>query len=273
MTFYIASPIILREGLNFFTGTGMNFESGQYGISIYIIDTIILAAITIIFALPLSILTSIFLSEYAPPALAGVIRPMIELLVGIPSVVYGIFGYFILGDIVRNYVKPFITGTIGFIPIFHDNTPQTGSGMFLAAIVLSIMILPTIISLSEEALRSVPREHREASYALGATKEETIFKVVIPAASSGIISAFILGLMRAMGETMAVVMLIGNYAQVPQSIFDSGYVLTSVVLNEITFYFPFDDPRSALFGVVAFLFIIEIAMVAVARYIARRKYS
>lgn len=271
VTFFEAAPVIFREGLSFILDSnGMDFTGGHYGIFIYIVDTMVMAALTIIIALPLGLLTAIYLAEYAPLWLSGIMRPMIELLVGIPSVVYGIFGWFILGDFVRDYFKPAVSDLLGFISIFHNNNPQTGRGIFLASIILVIMVLPTIIALSEEALRSVPREHRDSSLSLGATKEETILKIVIPSASGGIISAMVLGLMRAMGETMAVVMLMGNIATIPSSIFDEGYALTSIVLNEITYYYPFDDPRAALFAVVAILFIIEIVFVAVARFVARR---
>ena len=195
---------------------------------------------------------------------------MIELLVGIPSVVYGIFGLFVLNDLFRDYINPFMSSTLGFIPIFHYPNPSTGIGILLASTVLAIMILPTITSLSIEAINAVPQEYKEASVAIGATKWETTKKMVIPVASSGILTAVVLGVMRAMGETMAIVMLMGNTLHIPGSIMDTGYAMTSKILNDITFYVAYDEPRSALFGIAAILILSEVLIVWVAHFIGRK---
>lgn len=265
--FYTAAPVLGKEGIGFVTGTTWSYENHQYGIGLFIAGTLILTAVTMVIAFPLGIFTAIFLAEWAPVWLERIMRPSIELLVGIPSVVYGIFGFFVLENIFQDYVDPFIDGTLGFIPIFRDTHPSSGSGVLLASTVLAIMILPTIVTLSQEAMRAVPQDYREASYALGATKWETIKKVVIPTAISGIITGVVLGLMRAMGETMAVVMLLGNSAHVPVSILDTGYAMTSKILNDIGFYCMFPEPLSALFAIGAVLFVIEMVFVAVIRYI------
>lgn len=268
--FYTAYPAFAREGLGFITGSVWDYGNNIYGIRIFIAGTLILTVVTLILALPLSIFTAIFLAEFAHPRVASIVRPLVELLVGIPSVVYGIFGLFVLHDIFRDHINPFIDNILGFIPIFANTSPSSATGVLLASVVLAIMILPTIVALSEDAIRSVPQEYREASFSVGATHWETIRKVVIPAASGGIMGSVILGTMRAMGETMAIVMLMGNTQKIPTSILDTGYAMTSKILNEIGYYVAVDEARSALFGIAAVLFAIEIVFVALARKIGGR---
>jgi len=265
--FYIASPVLYKEGLGFIFNLKWDYSSSTFGSAVFIIGTIILTVLTLIIAVPTSLFTAIFLSEWAPLWLEKIIRPMIELLVGIPSVVYGIVGIFIFEGFFRNYVDPTISSLFGFIPFLYDNHPETGTGLLLTSFVLALMIVPTIISLSQEAMKAVSDEHREASFALGATKWETIRNVVVPIASTGIIAAIILGIMRAMGETMAVVMIIGNSPKIPATIFDHCYPMTSKILNEIGYQIAFDEPRSALFAIAAILFLIEICFVALVRLI------
>ncbi len=269
--FYIASPVLAREGLSFIFGTVWSYETSTYGIFPFLIGTLILTVVTLLIAVPISMLTAIFLAEWAPRWMEGILRPLIELLVGIPSVVYGIFGYFVLQFYFRDYINPLLSSTLGNVfPFFSDPTPGSGMGILLASTVLSIMVLPTIIAISQESLQAVHAEHREASMALGATKWETIKWVVIPVAFPGIITAFILGMMRAMGETMAVVMLIGNTAIIPGSVMDTGYAMTSKMLNDLGYYGSVPEYRSALYGIAAVLFTIEIFLVAGTRFIAKR---
>lgn len=270
--FYIFSgslPVFSREGLSFITGTVWNYDSDQYGLLYFIIGTLLVTAVSMLIACPLSILTAIFLAEFAPPKLSSIMRPMIELLVGIPSVVYGLLGVQILSSIFGSSIVPFIQTTLGFIPIFARVGVSTTSSIFLASSVLAIMVLPTITVLSIEAMRSVPGEYRDASIALGSTKWETIKKVVIPVALPGIITAVLLGMMRAMGETMAVVMLTGNVSHIPHSIFDTTYTMTSKILNDILFYFPQDNPRSALMGMAMVLFVIELFVLILSKALSR----
>jgi phosphate transport system permease protein len=268
--FYIASPVLVSEGFSFITGSVWDYSTGTYGIFPFIVGTLLLTAVTLAIAVPVGVLTAIYLAEWAPRWLEGILRPLIELLVGIPSVVYGIFGFFILQRFFADYINPVISGTLGrFSSFFVDPDPGCGTGVFLASTVLAVMILPTIIAISQEAMQAVHAEHREASLALGATKWETIKWVVIPIAFPGIVTAIILGMMRAMGETMAVVMLIGNTAIIPGSIMDTGYAMTSKILNDLGYYGAIPEYRSALYGIAAVLFIMEIALVAGARWIAR----
>lgn len=262
---YQAFPVFLKEGVNFLMGMRWDYEESTYGIMPFIIGTVTVTAMTLLIACPIGIFTAIYLAEWAPPWAERIIRPSIELLVGIPSVVYGVFGLYVLGILFRDHIDPFIDRNLGFIPIFRDVHPESGEGILLTAIVLTIMILPTIIALSQESMKAVPQEYREGSLALGATKWDTIKKCVVPAAASGIIASIVLGMMRAMGETMAVVMLIGNNPGIPDSIFSYVYPMTSKILNDIGYRVAFDEPRSALFGIAVILFFIELVFVAIVR--------
>ncbi|MDK2989295.1 MAG: phosphate transport system permease protein [Methanoculleus sp.] len=268
--FYTAAPVLAKEGVGFITGTEWNYQTHEYGILTFLVGTLVLTAVTMALAVPIGVFTAIFLAEWAPVWLDRPISAIIELLVGIPSVIFGIFGYFVLENIFEHQIDPVIDATLGFIPIFRDTQPGTGQGVLLASTVLAIMILPIVTALSREAIIKVPKEYREASFALGATKWETIKKIVLPAAVPGILTALILGLMRAMGETMAVVMLLGNTRSIPTSILDTGFAMTSKILCDIGFYVALPEPRSALFAIGAVLFLIEFVLVALIRLVGRK---
>ncbi|HVP97028.1 phosphate ABC transporter permease subunit PstC [Methanoregula sp.] len=265
-----AVPAIQMSGLNLILGSVWDYNTHQYGMLILITGTLFLTVLTLAISAPVGILTAIYLSEYAQPAVEKTLRPLIELLVGIPSVVYGIFGFFLLEPVFRTVINPDIGSLLGFIPLFQNVSPITGEGYLLAATVLSIMILPTVIALSHESLRAVPAEYREGSFALGATRWETIKNVVIPAGASGIITSIVLGAMRAMGETMAVVMLIGGVMHVPTSILDQGYTITSKILSDSSYYLMFPGTRSAIFAMAIVLFAMEIGFVALIRLVSKR---
>jgi phosphate transport system permease protein len=265
-----ALPVIQLSGLNLIFGTTWDYNTHQYGMQTLITGSVFLTVLTLIFAAPVGILAAIYLAEYAHPALERTFRTLIELLVGIPSVVYGIFGFLLLEPIFQSFVKPEIGSLLGFIPVFRNVTPSTGSGYLLAATVLAVMVLPTIISLSHESLRAVPYGYREASLALGATRWETIRHVMIPAGASGIISSIVLAVMRAMGETMAVAMLIGGSMHSPVSVLDEGFTLTFKILSDSSYYLIYPESRSAIFAMALVLFIIEIFFVALIRLASRR---
>jgi len=270
--FYTALPVFESQGIiNFIIGQEWSYSDNIYGIRTYIAGTIIMTVVTLILAVPISIFTAIFLSEIASPHLASTIRPFIELLVGIPSVVYGIFGLFVLENVFQEQIDPLIDSLLGFISIFVDVNPGSGTGVLLASTILSIMVFPTITTISEDAIRSVSVESRHASFALGANRWETIRRVVLPAASGGLLSAVVLGMMRAMGETMAIVMLLGNSNSIPSSILGPGYAMTSKILNDIGHHFSETEPRAALFGIAAVLFAMEILFVGVSRNLGGRK--
>ena len=266
VTFIEAFPTFTREGLSFITGSVWDYDNNDYGILPLIGSTLIMTFITMLIAIPMGVLTAIFLAEFAPVWLKKIMRPMIELLVGIPSVVYGVLGFYVIGVFMQSDFNPLIINTLGFIPIFKGMTGARGN-ILLASVVLAIMVLPTITALSEEAIRSVPEEYRHASYALGSTKYEVLRNAVLPVAVPGVLSAIVLGIMRAMGETMAVVMLIGDVYQIPASVFDRGYAMTSYILTQMIYNIGFDEPRSALFGIAAVLFAMELAMLLLAKLI------
>jgi len=264
---YTAFPVLGISGFGFITGTVWDYNTHQYGILIFLIDTIILTVLTLLIAVPAGLLTAIYLAEYAPPWLERIVRPLVELLVGIPSVVYGLFGILILSNFFVNDFNPFVDHILGFIPIFRNIHPGVHVSLFLSATILAIMVIPTIVALSHDALKGVPSDYREASLALGATRWETIRNVILPAAFPGIITAIILAMMRAMGETMAIVMLMGNVLQVPSSIFDMGYTLTAKILNDILWNINDPEAKAALFGIAVMIFLLEVLAVAGVRLV------
>lgn len=268
--FIEAYPAVSNSGVLYFIfGTSWGAEQGVYGAWIFIMGTFWMTAVTMCMAVPLGIFTAIYLAEFSHPKVSSLMKSSIELLVGIPSVVYGILGLFVLKDFLSAYVTPVISGTLGeVIPVFRANPTSDGTGVFLASVVLAIMILPTIISIAYDAMRSVNKELIEGSLALGATKWETIEKIIIPTSFAGITAGITLGMMRAIGETMAIVMLLGNAMVVPASIFDNGYAMTSKILNDITYtYGLYPEATSALFGLAALLFVIEAMFLVAMRII------
>jgi len=267
--FIAAAPALVHEGPGIIFGSTWNYPSHQYGAWSFIAATLMVTVATLVLAVPLGLATALYLSEWAPPWLDQTLMTLIELLVGIPSVVYGIFGFYVLRDYFTNIINPFIANTLGFIPLFQDSN-TIGLGIPLAATVLAIMILPTIVALSREAMRGVPTELREGSTALGATRWETIRHLVIPASFSGTITGVIMGTMRAMGETMAVVMLIGNVSSTPTSFLSMGEPLTAKILLDIENYLTDPVASSALFALAAILLIMEIAFIAAIHIITDR---
>ncbi len=192
---------------------------GEFGFYPFIVGTVMVTATAMALACPVCILSAIYLSEYASPRIRGVVKPLIDLLAGIPSVIFGLWGV--------SYVVPGVRYRVA--PWFGVST--TGYCVLSAGVVLAIMVFPIIISVSEEVLRAVPFETRESSFVLGATRWETVKHVVMRRASTGILSAVLLGFSRAFGETMAVLMVVGNTPQVPGSLFDAGYTLPSLIAN------------------------------------------
>lgn len=267
--FYTAYPAFLLSGPGFITGTVWSYQTHQYGILYLIMGTMFLTILTLLMAGPLGILTALFISEWAKGLLGKTLRTLIELLVGIPSVVYGIFGFLILSNYFNTQVNPFVDSTLGFIPLFR-NVTNSGSNFLLAAVILTIMILPTIMALSLESMRSVPSDYREASFALGADKWDTIRHIILPVAWPGILTSIILGIMRAMGETMAVVMVLDQSLHLPRSILDSGSIMTAKIVNDAGYYLMEPESRAALYGIAAVLLVMEICFVAVFRVISSR---
>jgi len=203
----------------------------QFGALPFIYGTVISSLISLIIAVPVSLGVAIFLVEKAPRALSNPILFIVQLLAAIPSVVFGLWGVFVLAPTLRESVYPKMQSALGFLPLFQGN--QNGLGLLTSGLILSVMVLPIITAVTTDVLRSVPGAQREAALALGSTKWEATL-IVLQNAKSGISGAIILGLGRAIGETMAVTMLIGNRAQISPSLFDPSYTIASVIANEFS---------------------------------------
>jgi phosphate transport system permease protein len=223
-------PSICAFKLGFLVNSIWNPVTNQYGALPFIYGTIVSALLALIIAVPLGLGCAIFLSEISNNRFGGVIATMVDLLAAIPSVVYGLWGIFVLGPWLVHFVQPNLQKVFGFLPLFQGS-PQ-GLSMMTAGIILAIMILPTITAVSREVFQVVPNVLRESAMAIGSTKWETIKLAVLPPAASGIVGAVILGLGRAIGETMAVTMVIGNRPEISGSLFAPGYTLASVIANE-----------------------------------------
>ena len=226
-----ARPILAAKPLGeLLFSTGWHPLKGEFGFYPFVLGTLWVTAIAMIVAVPPSLLTAIYLAEYAPPRFRALAKPFIDLLSGIPSVVYGVWGVLTVVPFVEKVVGPALNRWLGALKLFRTDNP-TGYGVLAGGLVLAVMIFPIIIAVAEEVIRAVPSGLREASLALGATRWQTIRNVVLRRAWPGIMAAVMLGLSRAFGETMAVLMVVGNVVQVPRSIFDAAYPLTALIAN------------------------------------------
>ncbi len=221
-----------KFGLNFFFTKVWDPIFDQFGALPFIYGTLVSSAVALIIAVPLGIGAAIFLAELAPQKISDTLQFFIDLLAAVPSVIYGLLGVFIVIPLMRQYLQPALKSTLGFLPLFQG--PAYGVGFLTAGIVLAIMVIPYIISVSREILLSVPRDQREAALALGATRWESTWKVVVPFARTGIMGSIFLALARALGETMAVTMVIGNTPTISASLFSPGYSIAAVIANEFT---------------------------------------
>jgi phosphate transport system permease protein len=221
-----------KFGLHFFVTRVWDPIAEQFGALPFIYGTIITATVSLLIAVPLGIGAAIFLAELAPARLSDALEFFIDLLAAVPSVIYGLLGVFVVVPLMRDYVQPGLKHTLGFLPLFSG--PAYGIGFLTAGIVLAIMVIPYIISVSREILMSVPRDQREAALSLGATRWESTWKVVVPFARPGIMGSIFLALARALGETMAVTMVIGNTPTISASLFSPGYSIAAVIANEFT---------------------------------------
>jgi phosphate transport system permease protein len=221
-----------KFGLQFFFTRVWDPIADQFGALPFIYGTVITATVALAIAVPLGIGAAIFLAELAPPRLSDTLEFFIDLLAAVPSVIYGLLGVFIVVPLMRDYVQPGLKKTLGFLPLFSG--PAYGVGFLTAGIVLAIMVIPYIISVSREVLMSVPRDQREAALGLGSTRWESTWKVVVPFARTGILGSIFLALARALGETMAVTMVIGNAPAISASLFSPGDSIASVIANQFT---------------------------------------
>jgi phosphate transport system permease protein len=250
------TPAIFEVGLTdilFGTVWKPTAAEPSYGILYVILTSIFGTSLAILIGVPIGLMTAVFLAETAPKRLANIVKPAVELLAGIPSVVYGLLGILILTPIIYKWEM---------VIFKNDATHQFtgGSNLISAVLVLAIMILPTVINISESALKAVPKDYKQASLALGATHIQTIFKVIIPAAKSGIVTAIVLGVGRAIGEAMAISLVAGNGANIPLP-FNSVRFLTTAVVSEMSY--ASDTHKRVLFtiGLVLFVFIMIINLV------------
>jgi phosphate transport system permease protein len=219
-------------GFKFFAGSDWNPVSEQFGALPFIYGTLVSSLVALIIAVPLSVGVAVFTTEMCPKALRGPLSFFVELLAAIPSVIYGVWAIFVLVPLLSTYVQPFLASTLGWTGLFSG--PTYGVGMLAAGIILAIMIIPIISSITREVLMVVPQHQREGVLALGATRWEMIRVGVLRNARAGIVGGIILGLGRALGETMAVTMVIGNNPQIAKSLFAPGYTMASVLANEFS---------------------------------------
>ncbi|MEA1976161.1 MAG: phosphate ABC transporter permease subunit PstC [Bacillota bacterium] len=232
-------PAIIEIGLmDFIFGKLWRPSSNDFGILPMILGSIYATIGALLIGVPIGILTAIYMSEIASKQIRRMIIPMVELLAGIPSVIYGFFGLIVI------------------VPLIDQRFNNGGNSLLAAMIILGIMILPTIINISDTSLRAVPKEYRENSIALGASKMQTIFNVVLPAAKSGVLTAVVLGIGRAIGETMAVILVAGNSPQIPISVFNRFRSMTANIAIEMGYAFGLHQEALFATGVVLFVFII-----------------
>ena len=261
-----ATVSIRQFGFSFLTSREWDPIKGHFGSLAFIYGTIVSSLIALFISVPLSLGIAIFLVEQAPPVISRPITFLVELLAAIPSVVYGLWGIFVLAPFLRLHVEPLLARWFGWLPLFQG--PITGIGLLTGGIILAIMVTPIISAVGRDVLAAVPRTQREAALALGATKWEST-RVVLVNGAPGIAGAVILGLGRALGETMAVTMVIGNRPQISASLFQPSYTLASVIANEFT-EATADIYLSSLVELGLILFLVTFVVNAVARLLVLR---
>jgi len=266
-----AMPAIKAFGLNFFLTETWNPVKDVYGGLAPIYGTLVTSAIAMIVAVPVSFGIAIFLTELAPDWLKRPLGIAIELLAGIPSIIYGIWGLFSFAPFLQQYVQPFLIDTLGNVPIISPlfQGPPYGIGILTAGLILSIMILPFITSIMRDVFETVPPMLRESAYGVGATTWEVVWKVVLPFCSTGVVGGVMLGLGRALGETMAVTFVIGNAHRISASILAPGTTISAAIANEFTEAIG-DLYTSSLIELGLFLFVITFVVLAIARLMLMR---
>jgi phosphate transport system permease protein len=261
---YLGSkPALGKFGWGFLVHTVWDPVQDDYGALTFIFGTIASSLLALLMALPLSLGVAVFLAELAPRWIERPLSFLVELLAAIPSIVYGLWGIFVLAPWLRAHAQPFLGKELGFLPLFKG--PNYGFGMLAAGLILAVMILPIITSISRDVLKSVPDSYREAALGLGATRWETT-RIILKDARSGIFGAALLGLGRALGETMAVTMVIGNRPEISASLFNPAYTMASVLANEFaeattSMY------TAALIEIALVLFVVTVLLNALARLV------
>ena len=233
LNLFISSiPSLKKFGVSFLYTTTWDPVFEKFGALPFIFGTLITSCVALLIAVPIGLGTAIYLAEYAPAAMRKIISIVVDLLAAIPSVIYGLWGIFVLVPVMRTHVQPFLGKYLGFLPFFQG--PNFGVGILSASVILAIMIAPFIISVSREVILAVPALYKEAAYSMGATRWEAVKTVILSYGKGGIIGGVILALGRAIGETMAVTMVIGNNAKISASLFSPGYTLASIIANEFS---------------------------------------
>jgi phosphate transport system permease protein len=263
-----AAPAISKYGLGFLTDTTWQPNFGEFGAGSLIFGTAVSSLFALLLGAPIAISIGLYLSLLAPAGVRGVVAPLVEMLAAIPSVILGFWGVLILAPFVQGTLEPFLHDRLGFIPIF--GAPETtGSSVFTASLILTIMVVPIIASISRDLFRAVPSEVQDGASALGATRWEVVRGVVLPSTSSGIVAASLLGLGRALGEAIAVAQVIGAGSEVQASLFKTGDTLAARIANQ----FPgalTEMHKASLFYLGVILLAIGLASNLVAQWIGRR---
>jgi phosphate transport system permease protein len=265
-----ASPILVGRSLwELLFSTTWRPMQGLFGFYPFITGTLWVTGVSMLIAVPPALLTAIYLSEYAAPRMRDLVMPLIDLLAGIPSVVYGVWGMLAVVPLVEKTVAPWLGRWFGFIPLFRSDNP-TGFGVLAGAVVLAVMVLPIIIAVANEVISAVPRGLREASLALGATRWQMVKGVVLRRSLPGVVAAVMLGFSRAFGETMAVLMVVGNIPQVPHSLFDAAYPLTALIANNYGEMMSIPLYDAALLGAALVLLVVVLGFNVVSRLVLVR---
>jgi phosphate transport system permease protein len=288
---YAAYPSILSNGVEFFTKTvwdprtngkvvtvsGIQRIAGSsFGVLVFVVDTLASSAIAVLLAVPAGIGTAIFLTQIAPRRIAAPISLMVEMLAGIPSVIYGFWGFLVLGPFLLNTLEPFLARYLSFIPLFASPGAPNSYGLLGAGIILAIMIVPIIASISRDMMTKTPKELKDGAKALGLTQWEVTRKIVFPFAKSAIIGSVILGLGRALGETMAIAMLLGaGNQQLPVNLYSPASTIASFMLLELQ-HNAIQDPSgmdvAALMELGIILLLLTVAVNVIARLLIKQRF-
>jgi len=264
-----ARPILVGHPLReLLTGQTWQPMQGQFGFFPFIAGTLWVTGLAMLIAVPPSLFTAVYLAEYARPGTRTLSKPVLDLLAAIPSVVYGIWGVVAIVPWVGGTLAPLLSRWLGFIPLFRAHNP-TGYGVLSGSLVLAVMVTPVIIAISCEVLQAVPGGLREAALAMGATRWQTIVHAVLPKALPGVAAAVVLGFSRAFGETMAVLMVVGNVAKTPASIFDPAYPLTALIANNYGEMMSIPLYDAALMGAALTLLLVVLAFNIVSAVVLR----
>lgn len=261
-----SGPLFAAKGIgHVLFGNTWSPSAGLFGLKPFIIGTLWVTGLATVLAVPVCLLAAIFLAEYAGPRLRGIVKPLIDLLSGIPSVVYGVWGVLVVVPFIADKLGPYAAAHWQRIPLLGTEF-TTGFSILAGAVVLAVMIAPVIIAIADEVLRAVPQEVREVSYTLGATRMETILRVVVRRALPGLVAAVVLGISRALGETMAVLMVVGNVPFTPKSVFDPAYPLPALIANNYGEMMSIPLYDAALLGAALLLLVIVLVFNLLARF-------